>query len=380
MKRFSVNQFLLSCVVIITFGQLTMAQKTAIKIACIGDSVTAGYLLGNAGSESYPSKLQALMGGKYEVGNFGNSGATLLKNGHKPYYKTKEFADAIAFNPDIAIIHLGLNDTDPRNWPNYKEEFDADYSWLIDTLKKQNPAIKIFICKMTPIFNEHPRFKSGTRDWYWQIQSHIANIAKANQVGIIDLHQNLYTRPDLFPDALHPNKEGASILAKTVYQNITQDFGGLKLGTGFTDNMVLQRNQPITIYGSANGGDVVEVSFKGQKRAAIANEYGKWEVVFLAQIQGGPYEMTVKSNQKSIVLKNILIGDVWFCSGQSNMVFQLQQSENGNEEIKKGLPNARIRLFNFKDLRETDNTIWDSIALAKTNQLQFFSFSNGKSQ
>ena len=372
MKRFSVNQFLLSCVVIITFGQLTMAQKTSIKIACIGDSVTAGYLLGNAGSESYPSQLQALMGESYHIGNFGHSGATLLKKGHKPYYKTKEFADAIAFNPDIAIIHLGLNDTDPRNWPNYKEEFDADFTWLIDTLKKQNPAIKIFICKMTPIFNEHPRFKSGTRDWYWQIQSHIANIAKANQVGIIDLHQNLYPRPDLFPDALHPNKEGASILAKTVYQNITQDFGGLKLGTGFTDNMVLQRNQPITIYGSANGGDVVEVSFKGQKRAAITNEYGKWEVVFLAQIQGGPYEMTVKSNQKSIVLKNILIGDVWFCSGQSNKVFQLQQSENGNEEIKKGLPNARIRLFNFKDLRETDNTIWDSITLAKTNQLQFF--------
>ena len=373
MKRFSINQFLLSCIAILCFGQLVMAQKAAIKIACIGDSVTAGYLLGNAGSESYPSQLQALMGESYQIGNFGNSGATLLKNGHKPYYKTKEFADAIAFNPDIAIIHLGLNDTDPRNWPNYKEEFDADYSWLIDTLKKQNPAIKIFICKMTPIFNEHPRFKSGTRDWYWQIQSHIANIAKANQVGIIDLHQNLYTRPDLFPDALHPNKEGASILAKTVYQNITQDFGGLKLGTVFTDNMVLQRNQPITIYGIANGGDVVEVSFKEQKKSATTNEYGKWEVVFLAQIQGGPYEMTVKSNQKSIVLKNILIGDVWFCSGQSNMVFQLQQSENGNEEIKKGLPNARIRLFNFKDLRETDNTIWDSITLAKTNRLEFFS-------
>ena len=55
------------------------------------------------------------------------------------------------------------------------------------------------------------------------------------------------------------------------------------------------------------------------------------------------------------------------------MAFQLQQSENGNEEIKKALPNASIRLFNFKDLRETDNTVWDSISLAKTNQLEFFS-------
>lgn len=373
MKRFAINHFLLSCIVILCFGQLLIAQKAAIKIACIGDSVTAGYLLGNAGSESYPSQLQALMGESYQVGNFGNSGATLLKNGHKPYYKTKEFKDAIAFNPDIAIIHLGLNDTDPRNWPNYKEEFDADYSWLLDAIKKQNPAVKIYICRMTPIFNEHPRFKSGTRDWYWQIQSHISNIAKANQVGLIDLHENLYPRPDLFPDALHPTKEGASILAKTVYQNITQDFGGLKLATVFTDNMVLQRNQPITIYGTANGGEVVEVSFKGQKKSATTNQYGKWEVIFPAQIHGGPYEMTIKSNLKNIVLKNILIGDVWFCSGQSNMVFQLQQSENGNEEIKKGLPNAAIRLFNFKDLRETDNTVWDSITLAKTNQLQFFS-------
>lgn len=373
MKRFAINQFLLSCIVILCFGQLVMAQKAAIKIACIGDSVTAGYLLGNSGSESYPSQLQLLMGESYQIGNFGNSGATLLKNGHKPYYKTKEFADAIAFNPDIAIIHLGLNDTDPRNWPNYKEEFDADFTWLIDTLKKQNPAIKIFICKMTPIFNEHPRFKSGTRDWYWQIQSHIETIAKANQVGLIDLHEILYPRADLFPDALHPTKEGAAILAKTVYQSITQDFGGLKLATVFTDNMVLQRNQAITIYGTANGGEVVEVSFKGQKKSATTNQYGRWEVIFPPQIHGGPYEVKIKNNLKNIVLKNILIGDVWFCSGQSNMVFQLQQSENGNEEIKKTLPNAAIRLFNFKDLRETDNTVWDSITLAKTNQLEFFS-------
>ncbi|NGY36883.1 sialate O-acetylesterase [Flavobacterium sp. XN-5] len=373
MKRFKANQFVFSCLIFLCFGQLIIAQKAATKVACIGDSVTAGYLLGNAGSESYPSQLQSMMGEKYDVKNFGNSGATLLKKGHKPYYKTKEFKDAIAFNPDIAIIHLGLNDTDPRNWPNYKEEFDADYSWLIDSFKKQNPAVKLYICRMTPIFNDHSRFKSGTRDWYWQIQSHITNIAKANQVGLIDLHENLYSRPDLFPDALHPTKEGASILAKTVYQNITQDFGSLKLATVFTDNMVLQRNQAISIYGTANGGEVVEVSFKGQKKSAITNNYGQWEIIFPAQSHGGPYELNIKSNQKNIVLKNILIGDVWFFSGQSNMVFQLQQSENGNEEIKKALPNAAIRLFNFKDLRQTDNTIWDSITLAKTNRLEFFS-------
>ncbi|MBA4275951.1 MAG: sialate O-acetylesterase [Flavobacterium sp.] len=349
------------------------AQKSILKIACIGDSVTAGYLLPDAVNESYPSQLQILMGEKYEVKNFGHSGATLLKKGHKPYYKTKEYADAIAYSPDIAIIHLGLNDTDPRNWPNYKEEFDADYSWLIETLKKQNPSINIYICRLTPIFNDHSRFKSGTRDWFWQIQSHIPNIAKANQVGLIDLHEKLYSRPDLFPDALHPTKEGAAILAQTVYENITQNFGGLKLAPVFTENMVLQRNQPIQIYGTANGGDIIEVNFKQQKKNVIADKYGKWKITFAAMKQGGPYEMTIHSKETNIILRNILIGDVWFCSGQSNMAFQLQNAENGSAEAKKAIANTTIRLFNAKAIHDTDETAWDATTLTKTNQLHFFS-------
>ncbi|PTS97582.1 sialate O-acetylesterase, partial [Flavobacterium sp. HMWF030] len=95
------------------------AQQTITKIACIGDSVTAGYLLANPSAESYPSQLQILMGNQYEVKNFGHSGATLLKKGSTPYFKTEKCAEAIAYRPDIAIIHLGLNDTDPRNWANY---------------------------------------------------------------------------------------------------------------------------------------------------------------------------------------------------------------------------------------------------------------------
>lgn len=371
MNKLKRNQFLLVLLILIQLQ--VVAQKTLVKVACIGDSVTAGYLLVNPTTESYPSQLQMLMGEKYEVKNFGHSGATLLKKGHNPYYKTKEWTDALAFSPDIAIIHLGLNDTDPRNWPNFKEEFDFDYTWLIDSLKKQNPVVKIYICRMTPIFNEHRRFKSGTRDWYWQIQDHISTIAKANQAGLIDLHEKLYHRPDLFPDALHPIKEGAAILAQTVYENITQDFGGFKLASVFTDNMVLQRNQPIIVYGTANGNDVVEVDFKQQKGTVITDKQGKWKVSFPALSKGGPYQMTVRYKDENIVLKNILVGDVWFCSGQSNMAFELKKSQNGKEEVKQAIANSTIRLFNSKNLRDTDDTAWDSITIAKTNQLKFFS-------
>lgn len=370
-KNHNLFPYLLSILVFVHFN--LNAQQKVIKVACIGDSVTAGYLLGNPLTDSYPSQLQNLLGNTFEVQNFGHSGATLLKKGSKPYYKTEQYKNAIAYKPDIAIIHLGLNDTDPRNWPNYNQDFNADYFWIIETLRKQNPDVKIYICQMTPIFNEHPRFKSGTRDWYWQIQEHIIQIAKANKTGLINLAEKLYNRPELFPDALHPDKEGAKILAQTVYENITQNFGGLQLSPIFTDNMVLQREQPISIYGKANGNSKVEITFDNHKEITSANEYGKWNVVFPKMKSGGVHQIEIESDEKKISLKNILIGDVWFCSGQSNMAFPLQKAENGNLAIKEAIKNTTLRLFNFEPIQETDDKAWDSITLAKINQLQYFS-------
>ncbi len=365
--------FLISFVLYLFVQAAVVGQTKSLKLACIGNSVTAGMGLEDPLKDAYPAQLQVLLGNQYVVKNFGYSGATLLKKGHKPYYKTSQFADAISFKPDIVIIHLGLNDTDPRNWPNYKNEFEADFSWLLDTLKKNNPTVQLFICRLTPIFNEHPRFKSGTRDWYWQIQACIPRIAKANHIGIIDLHAKLYHRPDLFPDAIHPIKEGAAIIAQTVYENITQYFGGLKLPVFFTDNMVLQRKKPITIFGTANGGDKVTILFHHQQVTATANQMGQWKVVFPAMIAGGPYQLKVSTEKQTIEIKNILMGDVWFCSGQSNMAFPLINSWQGAEELKKAANNTTLRLFNFKSLSETDSSPWDSAVLRKTNQLDFFS-------
>ena len=143
-----------------------------------------------------------MLGDQYEVENFGKSGATLLKKGHRPYSEQEEYKEALHFAGDLIVIHLGLNDTDPRNWPNYRDDFVNNYIELIDSFRQANPTCKIWICKMTPIFNSHPRFKSGTRDWYWQIQQSIEEIASIGHTGLIDLHEPLYNRPDLFPDAM----------------------------------------------------------------------------------------------------------------------------------------------------------------------------------
>lgn len=344
-----------------------------IKVACIGNSVTFGYGHKNPQLTSYPAQLQKLLGEKYSVKNFGHSGATLLRKGHNPYYKTKEFDEALTFHPDIAIIHLGLNDTDPRNWPNYRDEFAPDYAWLIDTIRKTNPAVKIFICKLSPIFNDHPRFKSGTRDWFWQIQELIPQIAKANKTGLIDFHSPLYSRPDLFPDALHPNEEGAGILAKTVSQKITGDFDGLQLASVFASHMVLQRNKPIKFYGTANAGEKIIATFNYKQQTVAADDNGKWIVEFPAMKAGGPFTASFGSADKKIMLDDILIGEVWLCSGQSNMYFPLSNAVNDANEMNDAEKNNILRLLKMQPVAETDNYAWDSSILQKVNELEYFS-------
>lgn len=344
----------------------------SIKVACIGNSVTYGYGLKDRATASYPSQLQKLLGDGYEVRNFGHSGATVLKKGHNPYYKTNAFTEALAFQPDIAIVHLGLNDTDPRNWPNYKDAYEADYAWLLDTLRKTNPAVKLYICRLTPVFSEHPLFKSGTRDWYWQIQELIPVIAKANRAALINLHEPLYKRPDLFADNLHPDATGAFIIARTVCQFITGNYEGLKPASIFTDNMVLQRKKPVAIYGSANAGEEVTVTFAGRKSKTTASTGGAWSIVFPAMEHGGPYTIVIENKETNIVFRNILVGDVWLCSGQSNMDFPLRRSEGGARELKGIGVNNKIRLFRMEALVQTDNTSWDSVTLDKINRQEFF--------
>ncbi|MCJ8165694.1 GDSL-type esterase/lipase family protein [Pontibacter sp. E15-1] len=343
------------------------------KVACIGNSVTYGYGIENREEYAYPAQLQALLGPGYEVANFGQSGATLLREGHRPYASTQQYKEALAYRPDIAVIHLGLNDTDPRNWPNYRDAFAADYGHLIDTLRAVNPQVRILICRLTPIFSGHPRFASGTREWFWQIQALIPFIAEGRRVELIDLHTPLYHRPDLFPDELHPTKEGAAILAATVYTSITGKYGGLQLAPVYADHMVLQQKVPLPVYGIADAGQEVTVSFGSERGTATAGANGKWAVMLPALKAGGPFRMEVSTQDTSISISDVLVGEVWLCAGQSNMAFPLRQAVHTGPELVAAQQASTIRLLQMKPMAETADIAWDSATLQKVNQLQYFS-------
>ena len=340
-----------------------------IKVACVGDSVTYGYGISDKEHDSYPAQLQQMLGDGYEVRNFGHNGATLLRHGHRPYNTLEEYGQALEYKADIVIIHLGLNDTDPRNWPHYAEEFIPDYHTLIEDFRRDNPDVRIWICKMTPIMHGHWRFQSGTRDWHAAEQEAIVKVAEGAGTGLIDLYEPLFVRPDLFPDNLHPTPEGAGIIAKTVYGAITGDYGGLKLSPMYTDNMVIQQGKAVVFEGTADAGEKVTVRFAGESRQNVTADNGRWEVEFPTMAAGGPYDLKIKCKSGSAAFKNIWIGEVWICAGQSNMEFPLRNCLTAKEDIAAASSHRKLHLFQMKENYLTGNVTWSKGALDTINHL-----------
>jgi sialate O-acetylesterase len=123
-------------------------------------------------------------------------------------------------------------------------------------------------------------------------------------------------------------------------------FAGVTLPKVFTSNMVLQRGKPIKIWGWADKGEKITVQCNGQKAVAKTDKEGAWMLTMQPMQAGGPYELTIDGKNK-IVLSNILIGDVYMCSGQSNMEFALRNANNATKEIAaSSYPD--IRLFTVK--------------------------------
>ena len=364
---------IVSLCLLFSIGFSFIIAQSPIRVACIGNSVTYGYGHHNPKATSYPTRLGQMLGSDYEVRNFGHSGATLLNHGHRPYTQQQAFHDALAFVPDKAIIHLGLNDTDPRNWPNYRDEFIPDYLGLIDTLRAVNPKVEVWICRMTPIFHGHRRFKSGTRDWHAQIQEAIEEVAHLAGVHLIDLHKPLYHRPDLFADALHPNIEGAEILAQTVYSAMTGNYGGLSLPAIYSDHMVIQRDKPFVLQGIANAGSKITAQLGKERQRTTTASDGTWQLTFKPRkATREPATLTVTDGDTTLTRSNILVGEVWLCSGQSNMVFMLRQATNAKENIAEALTKEDLRIYDMRPRVYTDAISWDSISLEKLNRLDYY--------
>jgi acyl-CoA thioesterase-1 len=205
------------------------SPAAAAKIACVGDSITYGYGLPSPGQQSYPAVLQTLVGSTHTVRNFGTSGCTLLKQGDKPYWNDANFAASDAFKPDVVIVMLGTNDAKPQNW-SHKASFATDYASLIDHYR--NLGALVYVAVPPPVyppgaFDINPDVLSG------EIVPLVRQIAASAGAPLIDVFAALSGKASLFPDTVHPNAEGAQVIAQTAAAALqTGGFGGASGSTG----------------------------------------------------------------------------------------------------------------------------------------------------
>ena len=120
-------------------------RKDAVRVACIGNSITFGAGIKNRSRDSYPSVLARMLGDSYWVKNFGVSARTMLNKGDHPYMNEPAYKNALAFNPNIVVIKLGTNDSKSFNW-KYKADFMKDAQTMINAFKGLPSQPKIYLC------------------------------------------------------------------------------------------------------------------------------------------------------------------------------------------------------------------------------------------
>lgn len=193
-------------------------RKDAVRVACIGNSITFGAGIKNRSRDSYPSVLARMLGDSYWVKNFGVSARTMLNKGDHPYMNEPAYKNALAFNPNIVVIKLGTNDSKSFNW-KYKADFMKDAQTMIDAFKGLPSQPKIYLCYPSKAYLTGDGINDDIISK--EIIPMIKKLANKNDLSVIDLHTAMDGMPELFPDRIHPNEKGAQVMAKAVYQSIS---------------------------------------------------------------------------------------------------------------------------------------------------------------
>ena len=212
--------------VLLCTAVLTAAE--AVKVACIGDSITYGYGIADRAAESYPAKLQALLGDGYEVRNFGNSGRGVYlhsKRGEemRGYRYMPEHSAALDWQPDIVICNLGINDDIEYTRECFGKlpagTFRKDYETLLKDYAAlpSKPTLYIWnkLCPLTP---KHPHAHFAAP---FLMQRDLTAVATAMRAQTIDMLTPLRAAADsasglMQCDGIHPTSAGAEVIARTV--------------------------------------------------------------------------------------------------------------------------------------------------------------------
>ncbi len=195
------------------FRMPASSYRGLVRVACIGDSITAGAGLRDAATSSYPAVLGKILGGAYEVRNFGVSGATVLKEGDQPYTQSPAYAAALDYLPDVVVIALGTNDSKPQNW-RFGPSFERDAYSIVRAFGALPSHPMVYICTPPPVFEDHWGISGLVVSQ--EICPILRRMCGREFWPIIDLQVAMRNSADQFPDGVHPNAEGSASIAGMV--------------------------------------------------------------------------------------------------------------------------------------------------------------------
>ena len=195
---------------------LRSPKSDAIRVACIGNSITHGSGIDMMDEKGYPAQLQRLLGNGYLVKNYGVGARCMMSTSDHPYMNEQAWRDAKAFQPQVVVIKLGTNDSKDYQWN--QSQYERDYQTMIDTLCSLPSKPAIYLCTPVKAFRD----KWGITDSVIVngVIPSIQKIARKNKLTLIDLHSVITDPKDMTADMIHPNEKGAGKMAGRIAEEL----------------------------------------------------------------------------------------------------------------------------------------------------------------
>uniref|UniRef100_A0A7S1PPQ7 SGNH hydrolase-type esterase domain-containing protein n=1 Tax=Alexandrium catenella TaxID=2925 RepID=A0A7S1PPQ7_ALECA len=218
---------------------LEARRKTPIKVACVGASITEGFL--SSWGHDYPAEMRRMLGTGYEVQNFGIKGKTAMKSGQMKvffgpfgmtkdayYGRTSQFESALAFLPDIVILQFGSNDSKDINWQGHAQDFVPDYSDLARTFQNLSSKPTVYIMVPPPLYLDHV-YDMNLKVINTELPDKLRRVAELNglapPIDVFGAFLEHCPHPGTAPcdwiiDGCHPSDDGYHKIAEVVMARI----------------------------------------------------------------------------------------------------------------------------------------------------------------
>ena len=191
---------------------LPQHPRGAIRVACIGNSITHGSGIDMQEQKGYPAQLQQLLGRNYVVKNYGVGARCMMSTSDHPYMQEQAWRDAKAFQPNIVLIKLGTNDSKDYQWN--QAQYEKDYQAMIDTLSALPSKPTIYL--LTPIRAFRDKWGITEKVITEGVIPSIRKVAERNKLQVIDLHPVVDDQRLMTSDMIHPNANGARRMAEAI--------------------------------------------------------------------------------------------------------------------------------------------------------------------